>query len=237
LALFSNAAHAQIWGIKLGPTIGIQNWDNGSNRAPLLRYHAAVFNETLSSDNKSALYWQAGYHVRGSAMRFRQGFGQNPQGQQIITPAFSIPYRFNNLSVLVGIKSKKPLGNNGNVYFYHFGFRGEYTISTNLRSIRNGDAYDPLFFGIFPIEENVRRFNYGVSLGTGIEIKFSEYLGGQLELNASPDLSRQYYSMMVPNVYNPITGQNYNLPEQTIRNVTFEISLGIRMLRKVIYID
>ena len=89
----------------------------------------------------------------------------------------------------------------------------------------------------FPDEFFVRNWNYGVTLGGGFEFPFSDLVGGMLEFTVNPDFSYQYKQPQIPNVYDPYTGQTRALGERLIRNVTFEMTLGIRFMRIVEYID
>ena len=58
-----------------------------------------------------------------------------------------------------------------------------------------------------------------------------------IEFTVNPDFSLQYEQPAIPNVIDPITGQTRTLQERRIRNLTFEITVGARFLRKVEYID
>jgi hypothetical protein len=112
-------------------------------------------------------------------------------------------------------------------------------VDTNLDEY---DAYvtaNPTFAGIYPINsyEFIRRINYGITVGGGFEFPFSEYVEGLLEFTVNPDFSMQYQQPAIPNVTDPFTGQQRTLSERQIRNLTFEVTLGIRFLRKVEYLD
>lgn len=215
------------WGIKGGLTIGTQKW-NGSDRSPLFRYHGVAFIESIRNP-KSAFYAQAGYHIRGSATRF--GPYQDPFTGQLRS-GFTDGYQFRNAALSVGVKQKFEFKENIK-YYYGFGLRGEYTINTNLQ--KSGDVYS-LYF---PIDDpnTVRRFNGGMDFIGGFEMKFSETIGGILQFTISPDVTKQYFQLAIPNIRDPYSGQNTTIPAQDIRNLSLEISLGIRFLRKVIYVD
>jgi hypothetical protein len=234
--LTAQTVKAQLYTFKLGPALGTQTW-NGTDKAPLLRYHGALSVETYTTENNSSVYAQIGYHARGSSTRFRRTFGFLPSGQQVQVNPFNINYVFHNAALVVGMKKKRQLGTSENRAYYHLGLRGEYTFATNLQALGDSTQTNPIFFGLYPLENYVKRVNYGVNIGGGLEFKFSDYYAGNIEFTISPDFSRQYFSPLIPNVYSPYTGTNTSLPEQTVRNVSFELSFGIRMLRVVEYID
>ena len=132
------------------------------------------------------------------------------------------------------MKKKHTLGNGDSKAYYLLGLRGDYTINTNL------DEYDDPnfpFLTTFPTDQWVRKLNYGVTLGGGFEFPFGELVSGILEFTFNPDLSRQYNQPGIENVYDPYTGTNRNISERKIYNITFEVTLGLRFLRLVEYVD
>jgi hypothetical protein len=174
------------------------------------------------------MYAQAGYHVRGSAIRFQAiQFGNNRfLGQR------TDEFRYNNASLQVGFKSRIP--RDASTLYYFFGLRGDYTLSTNLSD------YDDLVQNglIYPTDAWVRKINYGISIGGGWEFPFGEFVSGLIELSFHPDFSRQYDQPAIPNVIDPFfPGVARTIPDRRIVNYTAEISLGLRFLRKIIYID
>ena len=229
--LIQNTTYAQdtggfAWGFKGGLTVGTQKW-NGTDRSPLFRYHGVVFVESASNE-KSAFYAQAGYHIRGSATRFGPYFDPFTGAYR---SGFTNGYQFRNASLSVGVKQKFEYKENLK-YFYGFGLRGEYTINTNLEKGANVSGY-------FPVDDpnTVRHFNGGFDLIGGFEMKFSETIGGIFQITLSPDVTRQYFELAKPNVTDPYTRQRITIPAQEIKNFSLEISLGLRFLRKVIYVD
>ncbi len=208
------------FGPKLGPTIGTQNWD-GFERRTMFNYHGALFVESLDRDFKGAFFAQLGYNARGSGLNvFTIGGFSNSQS-----------FVFRNLSLLLAAK-KRLLTKTLQTPYYFVGVRAEYQLSNNLKEIQ--DRYNSPFF---PVPEFVNKFTYGISFGGGIEFLGSEFIQPALELTISPDLSFQYQSPAIPNVIDPITGQTRTLNERKIRNITMEISLVIRFLRKVVYLN
>ena len=214
-----------MWGPKGGLTLGVQSW-NGIDRQPLFAYHGALMMESFREGSPSSFFGQIGYHKRGSSQRitfFNAGGTPTSRSRQT--------FEFNNVAVIFGGKRKFDTDNSKKPY-YTFGVRLEYTIGTNLSQYD-----DPRFAAYFPIDPFVNKFNYGATVGFGIEFPFSELMGGYIEANLSPDFSRQYEQPTIPNVINPFTGQPTTLREQTIRNITFEVTVGFRFLRKIIYLE
>jgi len=214
------------FGIKGGLTMGFQKW-NDFQQQPLFRYHGIFFLESLD-DN--CLFAQAGYHVKGSALRYLNF--TNPINNNIYR-APTQNFQFKNVSLTLGFKKKHQLGRGDAKGYYLFGLRGDYTIGTNL------DRYDETYFlnTTFPTDQWVRKLNYGATLGGGFEIPFGELVGGIVEFTFNPDMSKQYYQPAISNVYDPYTGTNRNVAERKITNITAELTLGLRFLRVVEYVD
>lgn len=226
------AQGGQAFGVKGGLSVGFQNW-NDFQRDPLFKYHGAVYIESYEEEEPFALFAQLGYHVRGSAIR-NQNFVDRLTNQ-VFRPA-TREFQFRNAALILGGKRKYDFGAGFNQVYYSLGLRGEYTISTNLEEYREFNERNAIY-AIYPFPEGVQRFNYGVSVGGGIEFMFQELVGGFVELSVHPDFSRQYEQPPIPNVTDPFTGQNRTIQERIIRNVSFELSVGIRLIRKIEYID
>lgn len=222
-------------------TLGTQQW-NGFDRAPLIGFHGILSMETYGGeDSKSSVFGQIGYHRKGSAIQ-RSLFG-NPFNANFVT----LPpqkFEFNNVGLALGIKQYiKDLGKAK--AYYLFAVRGDYTVSTNLDEYEAFVDINPNFAGFYPLNVNytsetllgIRRLNYGFTAGGGFLLPFSEFVEGVLEFTINPDLSLQYEQPSIPNVRDPFSGQTRTLEERKIRNLTFEISVGARFLRKVEYID
>jgi len=225
--LFTYTIHAQsfAWGIKGGLTTGYQKWEN-TPRDLLFKYHGALYIESLPAGNDFALFAQAGYHIKGSALR-------NLQSNLGTGGVFRLPsqeFLFRNASVTVGAKQKFNFRDQAKA-FYAFGLRGDYTLSTNLDSFREINS---LFF---PDNFFVRRFNYGAYIGGGLEFALADLVGAVVELSVSPDFSLQYKQPSIPNVTDPFTSQQITLPERRIVNVVLELTVGLRLLRIVEYLD
>ena len=211
--------------------MGNQKWDNSLDRQFLLRYHAALAVESINNeDNRFSLYSQLGYHVRGSAIRFRfYNINSGGLGSQ-----FTQPFEFNNLSLQLGAKFRRPMGTNSQL-FYFGGLRGDYNLSDNLGELQDFYVCNQ---GSMPLEGGVQKYLFGLSAGGGIEWAFSELVGGQIELSIHPDITPQYRQGPIPNVIDQCTpGYTYTIPERRIRNTTIEITFVLRLLRKVVYVE
>ncbi len=213
-------SHGQgyVWGPKGGLSMGLQQWEN-YQREPLFAGHGALYIESLTKDNEFSLYAQAGYHVRGSAIRFTY---RSLQGD-LIRRADNMS--FQNLGLTIGAKQKfdwRP----GFKPYYSIGLRGEYNLGTNIEI----QIYDQ-------IDEFTNDFLFGATIGGGLEWQFSELIGAFIELNFQPDFTNQVFIPPNPNARNPITNEPQPHREIKIKNVSFELSVGMRFLRKVVYVE
>jgi hypothetical protein len=219
------------FGPKLGPSIGFQRWEN-FQQSPLFTYHGAFFIESYSEDNPdNSLYAQVGWHNRGSAFRNQRFISVDGIIYNVPTKNFI----FSNAVLAVGGKRKQKINKKANSY-YIIGLRGEYTVLTNLSEYDSFNQYFNQPF--YPDNQFVRKWNYGVTVGGGFEYKLGKMLAGILEFSVHPDLSRQYEQPplgSIPDPWNP--GNLISIQEKRIKNITLEISLGLRFLRKVIYLD
>ncbi len=208
------------FGPKGGLTIAIQNW-NSSDRDPLFGSHAAIFIESADKELKGALFAEAGYHLRGSSIRIVNFF----QGIN-----FTDGYKFRNVALKLGAKKRLDTSLNS-IPFYAFAIRGEYNINTNLKDF---EQYQSLFY---PIEFYVNTFVYGVDVSGGFEFPVSDYVIPFIQFTISPDLSFQYRQPALSNILSPYNGQTITVPERQIRNISFEVSFGIRFFREVVVLD
>ncbi len=213
------------WGPKGGLTVATQTWNN-VDRSILVGYHGALFIESFDEGALGSFFGQVGYHTRGSSQQvtfYNAGGIPSNRSRQV--------FQFNNAAILVGAKKRFESTGNKKPY-YSFAMRLEYTLNTNLSQYENS-----LSVGYYPLDPFVNKFNYGVTVGLGYEFPFTELIGGFVEVNLSPDLSKQYEQPAIPNVFDPITRQPRTLPQQTIRNISLEMTVGFRFLRKVIYLE
>lgn len=211
-----------IFGPKGGLAFGLQTW-NGYDREPLLAYHGALYVESNRESGLGALFAEVGYHTRGSSENvfFFTGGGSGFRSKQ--------NFKFNNLSAIFGAKKYFKPGS-GSVPYFGFGLRLDYTLSTNLSQYET-------YAGYFPLEFYVNKFNYGGSASAGYTFPFSELIGAFIEISVHPDFSKQYEQPGGIAIISPLTGQSIRLREQSIRNISFEVSLGFRFVHKVIYLD
>jgi hypothetical protein len=215
------------FGIKLGPTMGTQRWNYFQN-GPLYKYHGAIWLESYSENDPYSIFGQLGYHIKGSATRYRSPITFQSTTYQLPTDEFI----FRNASALVGFKKKFLKTSNSS--YYSIGLRGEYTISTNLSAYKQINELVP----VYPFDDAVRKFLVGATFGAGLDFKINEFVGAILELNIAPDISRQYFQPQLNNIVDIFQpGATTSIPEKSIRNLAVEISLGIHFLRKVTYID
>ena len=220
------------FGIKGGLTAGFQKWDS-FERDPLFSYHGIAFIETAPEENLFALFAQAGFHERGSAIRNRNNFAIDLNGNVRPYNGPIQKFIFRNVSLAAGAKKKFELGNKFG--YYMIGIRGEFTVDTNLEEY---EQYITRGFFQFPFEGAVRKINYGPIVGGGFEFPFTDLIGGIIEFSVNPDLSQQYFSPALQNpITHPITGNPITVGERKIMNTSFEITVGFRFLRKVEYID
>ncbi len=209
------SAQGFAFGPKGGISLGNQNL-GGYERDVLFAYHGAFYIESLTEENKNALFAQLGYHMRGSALRIPRHV--NNIGQEI--PSRTEKSKFGNLALYLGGKQKFDLGMDSK-WFFDFAIRGEYNIMVELPTVYRN------------LEDRVNKFVYGVSAGVGTEFMFSELVGGLFEFHVHPDISEQ---IIIP-AQQSVTNPNRIIPEKQIRNITYELTLGLRFLRKIIYID
>jgi len=213
------------FGPKLGLTLGTQNWDGGERR-PMANYHIALYTESLDPNFTGSLFAQVGYHSRGSGLNvvnLTLGFNS------------SQAFIYRNLNVTLGVK-KRLLTESLSTPYYFVGVRGEYQLSNNLAEVQNRFQLgaSTLFY---PVDIYVNKFTYGLAFGGGFEFYGSKFVQPGIEFTFSPDLNFQYRSPEIPSVINPYSGQPTSLPERKIRNLTFEVSLVLRFLREVVYLD
>jgi hypothetical protein len=229
------AAQSTAFVVGGGSSIGTQRWGNSFQRQPLFAWHGTLAIETVNNDDdRSSLFVQLGYHQKGSAVRFWniQTGGNYFQATE--------KFKFNNLSLILGAKQKKPLGSGQSKYFYFGGIRADYTVSTNLGELQaqNQLNSNPYAYAIYPFEGFVKKFVGGVSVGGGVQLPLTELIGAELKVSLHPDFTYQYNQPPIPNVivYDPTRpGQSVTIEQRQIRNTTLEISLCLRFLRKVIY--
>lgn len=212
------------FGIKAGPTLANQTWNEGERRM-LFAYHGNVFVESRDPNDRGSLYAQLGMHTRGSSIR-------------LLTLGSSVDngYKFQNISLQVG--AKKNVSSSLNFQPYYFaGIRGEYNVSNNLLDIiERYCTGNTQIVCNFPDPVFINKITYGITIGGGLILSESEFFSPTIEFSFSPDMSYQYQQPSLGNIPNP-NGGTTTLGERQIRNVSFEVSLVLKFLREVIYTD
>lgn len=221
------------FGLKGGPTMAFQKWDN-SEREALFAYHFIASVESLAEEGEVSIFAQAGYHNRGSAIRIRRfQYTDIGTGAPRTFNGRTTKYDFQNLGLSVGVKQRF-LASIGNLY-YLLGLRGEYNLSNSL------DQFSELPLSVqsgFPSEAGVQDFTFGFIFGGGFELPLGDYMDATIELTINPDFTKQYFQPAFNNAFNPFTGNNdRNIPELNIRNNSIELTVGFRFKRVVEYID
>lgn len=211
LSLSSFGQYSAI-GVRGGLTVGLQNW-SGTQRQPMVSYHADFAYEKFSTDKFSYLM-NLGYHTRGSAVRF-DGFNQI-SGERITGTQTD---RFDNITLMLGAKNlvSTKLAN-GDVYYF-LGIRGEYTVNDSIQTRANMSRF-------------VNAINYGVTAGGGYQVKIADKMQMYFEVSFSPDFSYQLFSP--PGTYITNIGGNtftQNFSENKVTNLTVELSVGIKFFR------
>lgn len=222
------------FGVKGGPIIGLQNWQ-GLQRQALFAWQGDIFLESLKAEGGNAsMFGQIGIHQRGSAIRNR-AFRSTSTGNLFGPPGRNII--FNNAVLSFGVKQNF-VKNSKTKAYYLVGARVEYNLSTNLDQYSDFNLNNPAF-SIYPYDDPlyIRDFTYGIIAGTGITFPISDFMDGLLEATFNPDFALQYTQPAIPNITDPYTGMPRTVPERSIRNITFEITAGIRFMRKVEYVD
>jgi hypothetical protein len=215
-AVFSQSFY---FGPKAGPALNFQRWNEFEN-SPMLSINGDIFIESAPEDEKNYMYASVGYRTRGSSWQFGG------------TNAFDIngnAFRFRNAVLEVGVKRMINESSASRPYYF-FGLRGEYNISTNLKEY---EQYDTRFY---PHNAFVKKIVYGASVGGGYEYPLGDLVKGFVEIGLHPDLNQQYFQPAIPNVPHPFNpGTTTTLQERQINNVSMEIKVGLKFLRKVIY--
>ena len=208
------------WGFKVGPSMGLRG-----GTSPLFRYHGVAFIEGGGDENNS-LFAALGYHARGIAPRF------TPLTLQPTIRTVSLPSVFHNIALSVGMKKRFDYRNDMK-YYYLFGLRGEYTAKTNLPYLDIQNPKQQTLVNNTMFSNYVRRFNWGMDIGGGLERPFSELVVGFLEFAVSPDFSFQYRFANLGTT--PTSGIANSVFTNGFKNLSLELSLGLRFWNKVIY--
>ena len=210
------------FGPKGGINIASQRWVNFQPNY-LFTYNADFFVESYDEEHMNAVFASLGYRGRGSSIRTFTWLGESIGRQG---------FKFNNIVLELGAKRAIKESVNYQPY-YNIGLRAEYTLRTNL------DVYERFNSAFYPNKAFVNNWVAGASRGGGIEMmRFSELIHPILELALNQDFTFQYFQPTINNVVDQTPGNFGNLitlRETAIRNLTLELKLGFKFLRKVEY--
>lgn len=221
LLFVSRQVTAQKYGytIKGGAGIASQRWQGGSGgRTPLRAYHADL-GVDWESEGGNVIYGQLGYHQRGSGLRVLQFVDVNGN----ILPGGTFGMRFHNLALEAGMKKFFLKGQTK--AYYGLGVRVEYTMDSEFE------------FLFLQYKDFVQKFNYGFSVRVGTEFKLGKLVMGGVEAQVAPDISRQIWVPSGIRVIDPRTNMVSNGTEQNVRNLCLELSVYLRFLQIIEYID
>lgn len=220
------AGQSYWFGAKTGLALNWQSWGTGIgtslDRNQLISYPIDLFIESYDEEGKGSFYASLGYRTRGTSYRVFSNFGTTNANQS---------FKFNNLVLEAGVSKRLKFQFLNMTPFYKLGLRGEYTVSTNLKDYL---VFNSLFF---PVDEFVKKFPFGFTAGGGFEYEMAELYGMIFEFTINPDIGLQYEQPPLNNVRDPYTNQNTFIDLRQVRNLSLEFKLGIRFLRKVVYVD
>ena len=220
------SAQSYWFGAKGGTALNWQSWGSGVStglaRNQLISFPADIFIESYDEEGKGSFYAQLGYRTRGSSYRAFSNFGTTNVNQS---------FKFNNIVLEVGVSKTVALKFMNMTPFYKVGLRGEYTVNTNL------DDYLVFNSLYYPVDEFVKRFPWGFTAGGGFTYDIEELYGFLFEFTVNPDIGIQYEQPPLNNVRDPYTNQPTSIPLRQVRNLSLEFKIGIRFLRKIIYVD
>ncbi|MEL7160722.1 MAG: hypothetical protein AAFN92_08180 [Bacteroidota bacterium] len=223
-----------LFGLKGGLSLGNQDW-TGLETEFLLGYHGALYLESIPASGRFSFYGQLGYHLRGSRISRRRAFTFG--GNRVTLPADD--FRFQNLSLAVGGKSVFSYTQFADLY-YVLGLRLDYNLSTNLGEYDRLTGVTNLNFRAnypFDSPDFINELTYGAVFGAGALFPLTDGIGGFVEITANPDFNFQYNQPPIENVIDPFSAGNRTIGARAIRNITVEISVGLRFLRKWRYVD
>ncbi len=222
-----------IWGLKGGPTLMRQS-GHYRTRGTAYGYHLALYRESYDSRSPSRIYFQIGYHQRGSSLtRFYFGSLKNIANRafQFDNPKFL----YHNASLQIGIKTTQQLYEQLSGYV-GIGLRGEYTFKTNLDTYAK--VNEEYGFPVYPDPALLRHYLYGFSLLLGTTLWELDPQQYEIfaELGIHQDVALQYYQPPLRGRFiDPYTGQPQTLNEIKMRNFSIELSIGVRIYRLYVY--
>jgi len=212
----TDAQTGTAYGFKGGLTAGTQSW-SGSQREYLLAYNASLFMESINESTSLRFFGQLGYTKKGSAIVSNSFV--NPFTNQTI-PRQVIRQPFEQANLIIGAKNMHPFTA---VYtgYYAVGVRVDYLL-----------RYDLLFLNV---DRWVNKITYGLSLAGGIEFQPNDSpIAFQLEAMFHQDLANQifYQNIIVTDQWGRQSSQSAK-----VINSSLDITLGIKFIRKIIWVD
>jgi len=206
------------YGIKGGLTAGTQSWNN-SNRDYLFAYNGSIFMESINDDMSLRFFGQLGYAKKGSAIVINS-FVNTITNQTI--PRQTIKQPFEQANLIIGVKNMHPLPANDNIRgYYGVGVRLDYLLRYNMQFLN--------------VDEFVNKITYGLSIAGGGEFQPQDSpIAFQLEVMFNQDLSNQilYENLIVTDQW----GRQSSHSARVI-NSSLDITLGIKFIRKIIWVD
>lgn len=206
------------FGVKGGLTLGFQKWNN-YERSPLPSYNGSIYIESLPVEKRFSVFGQLGYHVKGSRIKSYYRDFISGETRRIVSDA-----EFRNASLVLGMKSAYSITNKGTKAYYLLGIRGDYNI--NYKFDQRTLSFN---------KEDVNKITYGLTLGGGMEVPLSKFIGMTLELQISPDVRPQVFYPAGKYTYIDYSGNAIPARETKVINTVFEITVGFRFQRVVEY--
>lgn len=205
------------YGIRGGVGLSSQRWQGGGQRDPLLTYHGDFILDS-ESESGNVYYLALGYHLRGSSLIFSRFVDQNGNTQ----PGGSFGMKFHNIGLEIGMKKAKK--SDEWKFLYGAGIRVEYNAKTQIE--------------VFPeYSEFIVKTTAGLTVHGSVEKNLNKFVVLGLEARVSPDVTRQIFVPPGTNYYDPITGGVRPGPGESIKNFGVEISLYLKLLQIVEYIE
>jgi len=212
----SKGLNNHFYGLKMGMSVATQSW-SGFEVSPLISVHAGATMEFVSNwrdrtgsgrFKKNSLVIQLGYHRKGSA--FRNVF-ETRTGTVISTPM----NEFHNIC-LTGYGKRIFRINKMSQAYFGYGLQISGTVAEKIEG--------------FSRINGVQRFNAGLFLGGGYEFKLNKApITYYVELSFNPDITDQF--LVAPGSYtDPQSGLNMETPEQRVKNLNIDLSVGIKFV-------
>lgn len=221
-SLCSHYLHSQKYGysVKTGSGLASQRGiGGGSSGRSFIGAHHLDFGLDYESEGGNIIYGQLGYHRRGSGVRINQFF--DIHGNVLAGGTFGM--KFHNMVLEAGMKKFFLKGKQK--AYYGLGLRCEYTLKSD----------HDFFYAQY--KDFVQKWNYGFGVRVGTETQLSKFIALGIEANIAPDISRQVWVQQNVRIIDPRTNMITNGQEQNIRNLSLELTIYLRLLQIIEYID